>query len=262
MSLRSDRIHCHLWARSGKVFRLLAPGFMLIVLLTIGVSLPADAHGSAIKKPGAPSGVTALPGNHSALVSWTAPVSDGGSPVTGYTVTASRRSCTTMTATTCTVTGLTNGHLYKVRVRASNVKGEGHPGSAKVRPTASLPKVSFAGSTIFTYPSEAVGVTMNARTSNTVQVDFTTSDGPSALLYWAAWVGAASSFSPSSGTITFAPGQTTVTIPFTVDPTTISGCDDGFADVPCYPSVTVTLSNPSDAVLGSNPDTNVFYLPT
>jgi len=123
---------------------------MLIVLLTIGVSLPAEAHGSAIKKPGAPTGVAALPGNGSALVSWSAPVSDGGSPVTGYTVTASIQSCTTTTATTCTVTGLTNGHLYNVRVRASNVKGEGHPGSAKVRPTASPPKVSFDGSTIFT----------------------------------------------------------------------------------------------------------------
>jgi hypothetical protein len=235
---------------------------MLIVLLTIGVSLPADAHGSAIKKPGAPTGVTALPGNRSALVSWSAPVSDGGSPVTGYTVTASSRSCTTTTATSCTVTGLTNGHRYTVRVWASNVKGEGHPGSAKVRPTASPPKVSFDGSTIFTYPSEEVAASLSAHTANTVQVDFTTADGPSALLYWASWVGAASSFSPSSGTITFAPGQTTVSIPFTVDPTTISGCDDGGADLPCYPSVTVTLSNPSDAVLGSTPDTNFFYLPT
>ncbi len=261
MGLGSDRIRRHLPARSGKVFRSLAPGFMLNVLLTIGVSLPADAHGSAVKKPGAPTGVTALPGNGSALVSWSAPVSDGGSPLTGYAVTAASQSCTTTTATTCTVTGLTNGHLYKVRVRALNVKGEGHPGSAKVRPTASPPEASFDADSVFTYPSEAVAATLSAPTSNTVQVDFTTSDGPSALLYWAAWAGAASSFSPSSGTITFAPGQTTVTIPFTVDPTTLSGCDNG-ADVPCYPSVTVTLSNPSDAVLGSTPDTNVFYLPT
>jgi hypothetical protein len=259
MSLRSDRIHRHLLARSGNVLRLCTPGFLLIVLLTIGVSLPADAHGSAIMKPGAPTGVTALPGNGSALVSWTAPVSNGGSPVTGYTVTASGQSCAT-TVTTCTVTGLTNGHLYKVRVRASNVKGEGHPGSTKVRPTASPPKVSFDGNSVFTYPSEEVAATLSARTSNTVQVDFTTSGGPSAVLYWGAWTGAASSFSPSSGIITFAPGQTTATIPFTVDPTTVSGCDP-LADVPCYPSVTVTLSNPSNAVIGSTPDTNVFYAP-
>ena len=36
--------------------------------------------------PGAPTAVTATPGNASAVVSWTAP-SDGGSAITSYTVT-------------------------------------------------------------------------------------------------------------------------------------------------------------------------------
>jgi streptogramin lyase len=116
--------------------------------------------------------------------------------------------------------------------------------------------VSFAGSTVFTYPSESVGVTLSQSSSNTVQVDFTSAAGPAAQLYWGAWVGAASSFSPSSGTVTFAPGQTTATIPLTVNPTTVTGCD---TTTPCYPSVTITLTNPTNAVLGSTPFTNVFY---
>ena len=38
--------------------------------------------------PGAPTGVTATPGNASALVAWTVPASDGRSSITKYTVTA------------------------------------------------------------------------------------------------------------------------------------------------------------------------------
>ena len=37
-------------------------------------------------RPGAPTGVTATPGNASATVTWTAP-SNGGSAITSYTVT-------------------------------------------------------------------------------------------------------------------------------------------------------------------------------
>jgi hypothetical protein len=69
-------------------------------------------------------------------VSWTAPISDGGSPITGYTVTATHGGATcSTTSTTCTVTGLTNGHLYTVHVRASNVVGNSRPSvKAQVTP--------------------------------------------------------------------------------------------------------------------------------
>jgi hypothetical protein len=124
--------------------------------------------------------------------------------------------------------------------------------------TVKNPTVSFAGSTVFTYPSESVGVTLNQSSTNTVQVDFTSAGGPGAQLFWGAWTGGASSFSPSSGTVTFAPGQTTATIPLTVNPTTVTGCD---STTPCYPSVTITLTDPTNAVLGSTTVTNVFYAP-
>ena len=88
--------------------------------------------------PAAPTGVTATAGNASATVSWTAP-SNGGSPITSYTVTpfigTTAQTPTTVTgnppATTATVTGLTNGTAYTFTVPATNAVGTG-PASAAV----------------------------------------------------------------------------------------------------------------------------------
>jgi hypothetical protein len=121
-----------------------------------------------------------------------------------------------------------------------------------------LPTVSFGSSTVFTYPSESIAVTLSQSSTNTVQVGYTSESGPGAQLYWGAWTGAASSFSPSSGTVSFAPGQTTATIPLSINPTPVIGCD---STTPCYPSVTITLTSPTNAELGSTPVTNVFYAP-
>ena len=81
--------------------------------------------------PGAPTIGDAAPGNAAATVSWTAPASDGCSPITGYVVTPYvgyfPLSPTTFnsTATTQTVTGLSNGTTYRFRVRAINAIGTG-----------------------------------------------------------------------------------------------------------------------------------------
>ena len=90
--------------------------------------------------PGAPTGVTAVAGNGNANVSWTPPVSSGGSPITGYTVTSSPGglTATAPTATPVTVSGLTNGTSYTFTVRATNVVGTGPASSpsAAVSPAA------------------------------------------------------------------------------------------------------------------------------
>jgi hypothetical protein len=90
--------------------------------------------------PQAPSGVTVTPSDSTLNLSWVAP-DDGGSPIMGYTATATSSSgegfvprnttgtCTT-TATTCTIEGLTNGTRYNITVTARNAIGESTPSRA------------------------------------------------------------------------------------------------------------------------------------
>ncbi|WP_082722525.1 chitobiase/beta-hexosaminidase C-terminal domain-containing protein [Paenibacillus jilunlii] len=74
--------------------------------------------------PGAPANVTAVSGNGEAVVSFTAPDSDGGSPITGYEVTSSPGNIVAYgTASPITVTGLTNGTAYTFTVKAVNSAG-------------------------------------------------------------------------------------------------------------------------------------------
>ena len=111
----------------------------------LGPSSPASNTVTPATVPGAPSGASATAGDVSATVAWTAPASDGGSPVTGYTVVASDsttpanggETCSWTTGPlTCTVTGLTNGDTYSFTVRAINGIGLGpsSPGSNTVTP--------------------------------------------------------------------------------------------------------------------------------
>jgi hypothetical protein len=80
--------------------------------------------------PGAPQSVKAVPGDRSATVSWKAPATTGGAPITGYTVTASPGTAKCSTGgpgRSCTISGLANGTGYKFRVTARNAAGPGAP---------------------------------------------------------------------------------------------------------------------------------------
>jgi invasion protein IalB len=102
--------------------------------------------------PGAPTGVAGVAGNGLVVVSWTAPGSDGGSAITGYTATASPGGATCSAvapAATCTVSGLTNGTPYTFTVTATNGIGTGSASSASA-PASPLPfsvTISLSGAT-------------------------------------------------------------------------------------------------------------------
>jgi hypothetical protein len=101
-----------------------------------GGSGPASAQSNSVTPtgsgaPGAPTGVTAQGDSKSAVVKWTAPSDDGGSAITGYTVTpydgsAAQAATDVGGSTTSTrVTGLTNGTSYTFKVTATNSVGTG-----------------------------------------------------------------------------------------------------------------------------------------
>ncbi len=97
---------------------------------------PASSASNAVTPvaytvPGAPTGVSATAGNASATVTFSAPASNGGSPITSYTVTSSPGGLTSSgLSTSQTVTGLTNGTSYTFTVTATNAVGTGPASSA------------------------------------------------------------------------------------------------------------------------------------
>ncbi len=103
----------------------------------------------AANPPDAPTGVTATAGSGLAVISFTPPANNGGSPVTGYTATCAGTGGTAVsgTASPIVVSPLTNGTLYSCSVKATNINGDSvASASAAVTPTAAAP-VSLIGVT-------------------------------------------------------------------------------------------------------------------
>ena len=99
------------------------------VTATNGAALVSAASATATATPkttpSAPSALTLVAQNGAIKASWTAGA-NGGSAITGYTATATPGDLTCTTAgTTCTISGLTNGTSYSVKVAATNVVGTG-----------------------------------------------------------------------------------------------------------------------------------------
>ncbi len=99
---------------------------------------PVSAHSNAVDPPATappspPRGVSASPATKQALVSWKAPSNEGGTPITGYTVTpyigstAQTPVSAGASATSATVSGLTTGTSYTFKVTATNAIGTSEP---------------------------------------------------------------------------------------------------------------------------------------
>lgn len=89
---------------------------------TVGESNPSDIAGPVTPagRPSPPSSVSGVAGDKSVTVTWAAPVDDGGSAITGYTVSSSGTTVCQTTSTTCRVANLLNGTSYTFRVLATN----------------------------------------------------------------------------------------------------------------------------------------------
>ena len=121
---------------------------------SIGTGPAATATSTTLGSPGTVTSFKVVRGDKTAKLSWAAPTSDGGSAVTGYVV--QRRSynsttklwsawtSSTVTTTSQSVTGLTNGTRYEFRLAARtnvttgpntaavSVTPAGRPGTSKV----------------------------------------------------------------------------------------------------------------------------------
>ena len=139
-----------------------------------GACTVSASFSAATTAPGAPINVSATVGNTQATVSFTAPTSNGGNAITGYTVTSSPGNKTASgTASPITVTGLTNGTAYTFTVTATNAAGAGPTSatSASVTPTNTTACgarhwTQLPGGTSPTVMHLAGNLTINGRAAN------------------------------------------------------------------------------------------------
>jgi hypothetical protein len=194
---------------------------------------PASAASSAITLayvPGAPTHVMATAGDEQATVNFTAPVSNGGSPITGYTVTSNPGNITaTGTSSPMTITGLTNGTAYTFTVKATNSAGDSEASEASDSVTP------------VTVPGAPTGVTATAGNEEaTVSFTAPADDGGSPITYY---------------TVTSSPGS--ISVARAASPITVDGLENGTT----Y-TFTVTASNNEGTGPASAPSDPVMPLPS
>ena len=123
--------------------------FRIYAVNIAGTSLASTPPVSSTPRtiPGAPTITSVERGNAQVTVNFTAPSSDGGSTITGYTVTSDPQGITQSgSASPIIIGGLTNGTEYTFTVKATNVAGDG-PASTSSSPV-----------TPATVPGKATGV--------------------------------------------------------------------------------------------------------
>ena len=124
--------------------------------------------------PGAPAIVSATPGNASVALAWRAPGSNGGGAISNYiieykvdgpSVTWTRFPRVASSATTATVTSLTNGTSYLFRVTAVNAAGIG-PASNTSDPVMPVTVPTVAYGVVAVGGDKQARLTWNAPASN------------------------------------------------------------------------------------------------
>jgi len=106
------------------------------------VELLSEAPEPSPSLPSAPRNVSAIAGNESATVSFSAPSDDGGAAIMSYTATSTPGSRSgSCSASPCVVEGLSNGTAYTFTVSAKNEVGEGPASNPSNSVTPSAPEI-------------------------------------------------------------------------------------------------------------------------
>jgi YVTN family beta-propeller protein len=206
--------------------------------------------------PGAPVIGTATAGNASASVSFTAPASDGNSPVTGFTVTAADLTnpanggqTATGSASPITVTGLTNGDSYTFTVTATNAQGTGPASTASNAVTPVVPPLACTTTITGKHASKltvASGVTCLVDATQAGQV--TVDPGASLSVTDSSVSGTVNATDPASVTYCGSTEAGTLTVTGATGPVILGGTlpDGGACAADTIPSV-ITVSGASAA---------------
>jgi uncharacterized protein (TIGR02145 family) len=177
----------------------LAPGQNGQALFLVN-GIPTWSNAASATVPYPPTGVVATAGNTSASVSFVAPTNDGGSALTGYTVTSDPGNISVSgTTSTINVTGLTNGTAYTFTVVATNVVG------------SSVASVASSGVTPATFPGAPTSVVATAgNTSASVSFVAPANNGGSSITGY---------------TVTSNPGN--ISVSGTTSPINVTGLTNG-----------------------------------
>ena len=150
-------------------------GDVTITIAEVVTNTIAEVVTNTIAVPGTPVNIGVSPGSSGTLdISWQAPAFDGGSSITGYTIqwkaasgdwtVPSDVSEAATTGTSHTITGLTEGTTYAVRVFATNSIGDGVP-SAESMVTQQTPQQPLG-------PRDIGRITLTSTTPGTIDASW------------------------------------------------------------------------------------------
>ena len=157
--------------------------FQVRAVNSVGDGTAAEVRATPGRAPSAPTGVTARVESETITVKWGMPADTGGSDITGYQVryrmngsgwSSWRTVAGGGSATSYTMTGLTNGIGHEIQVAAVNAIGRGAVASVEATPMEGLNFAHFANGT-------AGGVTI---TSDIVLVNVETSAVTPAIYFY------------------------------------------------------------------------------
>ena len=233
-----------------------------------GTGAASVASGSVLipaTAPDAPGISTVTPGNAQAVVNFTAPASNGGAVITGYTVSSNPAGGVDSNAGSLSlshvITGLANGTPYTFTVTATNSVGTGvassvsgsvTPATVPAAPTAVLAVPSNARATVsFTAPLNNGGAVITAYTVTSSPGGFSATGSGSPLTVTGLSNGTSYTFSVTASNWAGNSSASTASSP--VIPTRVPDAPGGVSAVASNAQASVSFGTPYNADLYPEP---------